>query len=85
MFLDDLDRAEWRGLRERMELEGSARRWLTSPAARRVVALTCASRMELLGVAPPDSAPEGELRFRNPSHPAAKSPALAPAIVSSHG
>lgn len=85
MFLDDLDRAEWRGLRERMELEGTARRWLTGPAARRVVAVTCASRMELLGVAPPDAAPEGELRFRNPSHPAAKSPALAPAIVSSHG
>ncbi len=84
MFLEDLDRAEWRGLRERMELEGTARRWLTEPAARRVVAVTCASRMELLGLAPPDAAPEGELRFRNPSHPAAKSPALAPAILSSN-
>jgi hypothetical protein len=40
--------------------------------------------MELLGLAPPDAAPEGELRFRNPSHPAAKSPALAPAILSSN-
>lgn len=85
MFLDDIDRAEWRGLRDRMELEGTARRWLTGPGARRVVAVTCASRMELLGLAPPDAAPEGELRFRNPGHPAAKSPALAPAIVSSHG
>jgi hypothetical protein len=85
MFLDDLDRAEWRGLRDRMELEGTARRWLTGPGARRVVAVTCASRMELFGLAPPDAAAEGELRFRNPGHPAAKSPALAPAIVSSHG
>jgi hypothetical protein len=84
VFLEDLDRAEWRGLRDRMELEGTARRWLTEPSARRVVAVTCASRMELLGLAPPDAAPEGELRFRNPSHPAAKSPALAPAILSSN-
>lgn len=83
MFLDDIDRTEWRSLRERMELEGAARRWMTDPAARRVVAVTCASRMELLGLAPPDAAPEGELRFRNPGHPAAKSNALAPAILSS--
>jgi hypothetical protein len=39
--------------------------------------------MELFGFGPPDGAPEGELRFRNPSHPAAKSVALAPAILSS--
>jgi hypothetical protein len=84
MFLDDLDRIEWRGLRERMELEGATRRWMTEASARRVVAVSCATRMELFGLAPPDAAPEGELRFRNPSHPAAKSPALAPAILSSN-
>lgn len=84
MFLDDLDRTEWRSLRDRMELEGSTRRWMTEPSARRVVAVSCASRMELFGIAPPDGAPEGELRFRNPGHPAAKSPALAPAILSSN-
>jgi hypothetical protein len=83
MFLDELDRAEWRSLRERMELEGAARRWMTEPSARPVVAVTCSSRMELFGIAPPDGAPGGELRFRNPGHPAAKSPALAPAVVSS--
>lgn len=84
MFLDDLDRTEWRGLRDRMELEGSTRRWMTEPTARSVVAVSCASRMELFGIAPPEGAPGGELRFRNPSHPAAKSVALAPAILSSN-
>lgn len=83
MFVEDVDRAEWRALRERLELEGAARRWMTEPAARRVVAVACTSRMELFGVAPPDGAPDGELRFRNPSHPAAKNPALAPAVASS--
>jgi hypothetical protein len=39
--------------------------------------------MEMFGMAPPDAAAEGELRFRNPSHPACKVPALAPAITSS--
>jgi hypothetical protein len=47
------------------------------------VAVTCASRFELFDVPPPDAAEEGELRFRNPSHPAAKAPALAPAVLSS--
>lgn len=84
MFLDDLDRTEWRGLRERMDLEGATRRWMTEPTARSVVAVSCASRMELFGIAPPEGAPGGELRFRNPSHPAAKSAALAPAILSSN-
>jgi len=83
MFVDDVDRAEWRALRERLELEGAARRWMTEPAARRVVAVACTSRMELFGVAPPDGAPDGELRFRNPGHPAGKNPALAPAVASS--
>jgi hypothetical protein len=84
MFLDELDRAEWRGLRERMELEGVTRRWMTEPAARGVVAVTCASRFELFGIAPPDGAAGGELRFRNPNHPACKSAALAPAVLSSN-
>ncbi|WP_270936496.1 hypothetical protein [Falsiroseomonas oryzae] len=83
VFLDDLDRIEWRSLRERMELEGATRRWMTEASARRVVAVACSSRMEMFGIAPPDGAPEGELRFRNPSHPAAKCPALGPAILSS--
>jgi hypothetical protein len=83
MFLDDLDRGEWRGLRERMELEGATRRWMTGSPARRVVAVTCSTRMEMFGVAPPDAAEQGELRFRNPSHPSARSDALAAAILSS--
>jgi len=83
VFVDDLDRAEWRSLRETLELEGAVRRFLTEPAGRRVVAAACASRMEMFAMAPPDAAPEGELRFRNPSHPACRLPALAPAITSS--
>jgi hypothetical protein len=83
VFLEDLDRAEWRALREKLELEGAVRRFLTTGPARRVVAVSCASRFELFGAPPPDGAPEGELRFRNPAHPAAKQPALAPAILSS--
>ncbi|MCK8787207.1 hypothetical protein M0638_22805 [Roseomonas sp. NAR14] len=82
MFVEDVERGEWRGLRERLELEGAARRFLTEPAARPVVAVTCASRFELLGLGPPDAAPAGELRFRNPGHPSARLPALAPAILS---
>jgi hypothetical protein len=84
MFLDDLDRGEWRGLRQRMDLEGVTRRWMTEPSARSVVAVTCASRFELFGIAPPDGAEGGELRFRNPSHPACKNAALAPAVLSSN-
>ena len=83
MFVEDTDRAEWRGLRERLELEGEARQFLTHPAARPVVAVTCASRLELFGVAPPDAAAGGDLRFRNPAHPAARWAALAPAVMSS--
>lgn len=82
-FLDDLDREEWRLLRERLELEGAVRRFLTTAAARPVVAVSCASRLELLGAGPPDAADGGELRFRNPGHPAAKHPGLAAAIASS--
>lgn len=83
LFVEDTDRTEWRHLRERLELEGEARQFLTQPGARRVVAVTCASRQELFGAAPPDGACDGELRFRNPSHPAARAPALAPAVLSS--
>lgn len=80
MFLDDTDRLEWQALRERLELEGEARQFLTLPEAKPVVAVTCASRLELFGL---PTATDGELRFRNPAHPAAKVPALAPAILSS--
>lgn len=83
MFVEDTDRAEWRGLRERLELEGEARQFLTDKAARAVVAVTCTSRLELFGLAEPDAVAEGELRFRNPAHPAARSAALAPAVLSS--
>lgn len=83
VFLEDLDRTEWRGLRDQLELEGAVRRFLTSGPARRVVAVTCASRFEMFGATGLDAAPEAELRFRNPSHPAAKLAALAPAILSS--
>lgn len=82
MFIEDMDRAEWRGPRDSLELEGVARRFLTEPAARHVVAVTCASRAELFGFGPPDAAEDGELRFRNPGHPAAKNAGLAPAIAS---
>ena len=76
-------RTEWRDLRDRLELEGETRQFLAHPAARRILAVTCASRMELLGAPAPDAAPDGEMRFRNPAHPAAKHPALAPAVLSS--
>ena len=83
MFIEDTDRTEWRLLRERMDLEGETRQFMTDPGARPVVAVTCASRLEMFGMAVPDAAPDGEFRFRNPSHPAAKVPALAPAVTSS--
>lgn len=83
VFVEDTDRLEWRGLRERLELEGEARQFMTNPEARPVVAISFVSRLELFGVAEPDAAPGGELRFRNPSHPAAGFAALAPAVMSS--
>ncbi|MBN8891614.1 MAG: hypothetical protein BGP12_12265 [Rhodospirillales bacterium 70-18] len=83
MFVEDTDRTEWRELRERLELEGEARQFLANPAARGVVAVSCCSRLELLGLGAPEAAPEGEWRFRNPAHPAAKAVALAPAVLSS--
>ena len=83
MFVDGTDRGEWRGLRERLELEGEARQFLAHKDARSVVAVTCASRFELFGLAAPDAVEDGELRFRNTAHPAAKTAALAPAVLSS--
>jgi hypothetical protein len=83
MFVEDTDRIEWRHLRDQLELEGEARHFLTHPEARPVVAVTCASRLELFGAPAPDSVVGGELRFRNPAHPAAKAAALAPAVLSS--
>lgn len=83
IILEDTDRVEWRLLREQMQLEGETRHFLTHPEARSVVAVTCASRLELFGLTGPDVAPNGELRFRNQAHPAAKAPALAPAVSSS--
>ena len=83
IFVEDIDRAEWRGLRDRLELEGEARQFLTRPEARPVVAVTFSSRLELFGVKAPDAAVDGEVRFRNPGHPAARAAALAPAILSS--
>ena len=83
MFIEDTDRTEWRFLRDRLELEGEARQFLTFPEARPVVAVTCSSRLEMFGAPAPDAAPDGELRFRNQAHPAAKAAALAPAVLSS--
>lgn len=78
MLVEDTDAAEWRQLRDRLELEGAARQFLTEPAARHVVAVTCVSREELFEA----EAEEAGLRFRNPMHPAARLPALAAAVLS---
>lgn len=83
MFIEDVDRGEWRVLRERLEIEAEARQFMTGPQARGVVAVTVASRLELFGLAAPDGVSDGELRFRNPAHPAARTAALAPAVLSS--
>jgi hypothetical protein len=82
MFIEDTDRLEWRILRDQLRLEGAARHFLTRPEARSVVAVTCASRQEMLGSPSSDGAPPTELRFRNPSHPNARVTALAPAVLS---
>ena len=83
LFMEDTDRSEWQLLRERMDLEGEIRQFMTFREARPVVAVSCASRLEMFGLKPPEAVPDGELRFRNPAHPAAKAPALAPAVLSS--
>ena len=82
VFLDDLGRQEWRGLRDRMELEGAVRRFLTTPGAKRISTVSCASRMEMFCMAPPDAVPGGELRFRNPAQPTPRDTALMPALAS---
>lgn len=82
VFLDDMGRQEWRGLRDRMELEGAVRRFLTTPEAKRISTVSCASRMEMFLMAPPDAVPEGELRFRNPAQPMPRDPALLAALAS---
>jgi hypothetical protein len=82
LLVEDVGRAEWRRLRERLEIEGAARGFLTGEAARAVVCVQCLSRLELFGAAHPDAAPDGELRFRNPAHPAARDAALAAAVTS---
>lgn len=82
VFIEDTEPAEWRALRERLELEAATRNFLTSPEARAVIAVSCASRFELLGQGEPLAAKAGELRFRNPSHPKAKDAALLPAVDS---
>ena len=83
MFIEDTDRTEWRSLRDKLELEGEMRQFLTHPEARPVVAVTCTSRLELFAMSGSDTAADGELRFRNPAHPAAKAPGLGPAVLSS--
>ena len=83
MLLEDIDRGEWRSLRERLELESEARRFMIDSAGRAVVAVSCSSRFELLDCPDPDTAADGELRFRNPDHPAARLAALAPSVLSS--
>jgi hypothetical protein len=80
VFLDDIEAAEWHALRDTLELEGVIRRFLTEPEAKLVVAVTCTTRQEFFALG--DCAPEGELRFRNPGHPAAKNAGLGPAICS---
>jgi hypothetical protein len=84
MFVEDTDRTEWQLLRERMDLEGEARHFLTEPGAKSVVAISCASRVEMFGAPDPDSPTDGGLRFRNQAHPAAKVAALTAAISSSN-
>lgn len=82
LFVEDTDRTEWRSLRDRLELEGASRSFLAAPQAKPVIAVTCASRFELLGQPEPVAARGGELRYRNPAHPLAKDAALAPAVLS---
>jgi len=83
MFVDGIDRAEWRGLRDRLELEGETRHFMTNTEALSVIAVSFVSRVELFGLGELSPKMSGELRFRNPRHPAANSAALAPAVTSS--
>ncbi len=83
MFIDDADPSEWRELRDSLELEGETRQFLAYRSARPVIAVTCASRCELFGMAAPDAVVDGELRFRNPAHRDARVAELASAVLSS--
>src|ERR1700749_2567879 len=76
MFIENTDREEWRGLRDRLELEGEARQFMTNPESRPVVAVSFASRLEMFDICSPETANDGEVRFRNPGHPAAGMAAL---------
>ena len=84
MFIEDTDRLEWSLLRDQLRLEGEARQFMTRPEAKSVVAVTCASRLEMVQTLAVDDDGVGgpELRFRNPSHPQAKALALAPVVLS---
>lgn len=82
IFIEDTDKLEWRRLRDQLSLEGETRQFLTTKQAESVVVVSCASRLELFGAPPPDSAEQGEMRFRNPRHPAAAVPGLAPSVMS---
>ena len=64
MFVEDTDRAEWQLLRERMDLEGETRHFLTAACAKSVVAVSCASRVEMFGLPDPAAMTGGEMRFR---------------------
>ncbi|MCS6890186.1 MAG: hypothetical protein NZN45_01055, partial [Rhodovarius sp.] len=50
VFIEDLERHEWRSLRETLALEGAVRRFFTEPPAARVVAVSVCSRAELFGL-----------------------------------
>jgi hypothetical protein len=72
MFVEDTDRLEWRTLRDQLRLEGAARHFLTRAEAKYVVAVTCASRLELFGAAPPDAAAAGRNAFPQPQSQAGR-------------
>ncbi len=84
LFIEDVDRLEWRLLRETLALEGEIRRFMTHEEAVSVAAVSCTSRLELFDMASAGAEPRGEVRFRNPAHPSAKLEALAPAVSSSY-
>ena len=54
---------------------------LVDPGSFQETGLFATHRATLFGMAPPDAAPDGELRFRNPQHRDAKRPDLQPAIA----
>lgn len=82
VFLEDVERQEWQRLRESLHMEGAVRRFFTTGAGRPLAAVSCVTRLEMFGAQPPGAVEGGELRFRNPVHPAAGCAVLAPAIAS---